>query len=68
MINKLLVIEDDPGLQSQLSWCFDGFEVVVADDEESALNQIKDHEPSVVTLDLGLPPDAGGVSVGFSIS
>jgi len=67
MINKLLVIEDDPGLQSQLSWCFDGFEVVVADDEESALNQIKDHEPSVVTLDLGLPPDAGGVSVGFSI-
>mgnify|MGYP006099488063 CR=1 FL=1 len=67
MINKLLVIEDDPGLQSQLRWCFDGFEVVVADDEESALNQIKKHNPSVVTLDLGLPPDAGGVAVGFSI-
>ena len=64
---KILVVEDDPGLQSQLRWCFDGFEVLVADDEESALRQVSEHNPSVVTLDLGLPPDAGGVSVGFSI-
>jgi two-component system NtrC family response regulator len=67
MIKKLLVVEDDPGLQSQLRWCFDGFEVLVADDEDSALKQVSEHNPSVVTLDLGLPPDAGGVSVGFSI-
>jgi two-component system NtrC family response regulator len=67
MIKKLLVVEDDPGLRSQLCWCFSGFEVLVADDEESALKQVKDHNPAVITLDLGLPPDAGGVSVGFSI-
>jgi two-component system NtrC family response regulator len=67
MIKKLLVVEDDPGLQSQLRWCFDGFEVLVADDEDSALKQVSEHNPSVVTLDLGLPPDAGGVSIGFSI-
>ena len=59
MIKKLLVVEDDPGLQSQLRWCFDGFEVLVADDEDSALKQVSEHNPSVVTLDLGLPPDAG---------
>jgi two-component system NtrC family response regulator len=67
MIKKLLVVEDDPGLQSQLRWCFSDFEVVVADDEESVLQQVKIHNPAVITLDLGLPPDAGGVSVGFSI-
>jgi len=62
---KLLVVEDDPGLQAQLRWCFEGFEVLIAGDRESALQQIDRHQPFVVTLDLGLPPDEGGVSEGF---
>ena len=32
----LLVVEDDPGLQKQLKWCFDGCEVIVAEDREAA--------------------------------
>jgi len=64
---KLLVIEDDPGLQSQLRWSFEDFDVAVADDCESALVQLRRTEPPVVTLDLGLPPDPGGVSEGFSV-
>lgn len=67
MKKKLLIVEDDPGLQSQLRWCFNDFEVSFAEDEESALVQVKDKDPQVVTLDLGLPPDPGGVSVGFKI-
>lgn len=67
MTKKLLIIEDDPGLQSQLRWCFSDFEVLQADDEETAIKQIEEHNPQVVTLDLGLPPDAGGVSVGFLV-
>jgi len=67
MTKKLLIVEDDPGLQSQLRWCFSEFEVFQADDEDSALKAIAEHNPQVVTLDLGLPPDAGGVSVGFQI-
>ena len=67
MNRKLLVIEDDPGFRSQLKWCFDGFDVVQAADVESAIKQLNDHEPAVVTLDLGLPPDPGGVSAGFKI-
>ncbi len=63
----LLVVEDDPGLQSQLRWSFEGFEVVVAGDRESALAQLRRIEPSVVTLDLGLPPDPGGVQEGFAL-
>ena len=67
MNKKLLIIEDDPGLQSQLRWCFNDFEVLLADDEESALKAFKTSSPQVVTLDLGLPPDPGGFSVGFKI-
>ena len=63
----LLVVEDDPGLQSQLRWCFEGFEVVVAGNRSEAIAQVRQSRPSVVTLDLGLPPDPGGVSEGFAV-
>ncbi len=63
----LLVVEDDPGLQSQLRWSFEGFEVAVAGEREAALAQLRRVEPSVVTLDLGLPPDPGGVQEGFAL-
>ncbi|MEN8261500.1 MAG: PEP-CTERM-box response regulator transcription factor, partial [Pseudomonadota bacterium] len=64
--HSLLVIEDDPGLQSQLRWSFDSYEVLVAEDRDTALSVVKKHQPPVVTLDLGLPPDPGGVSEGFA--
>ncbi len=63
---KLLVVEDDPGLQNQLRWCFENYEVLVAGDRESALQQLQKHQPPVVTLDLGLPPDANGSSEGLA--
>lgn len=65
-VKPLLVVEDDPGLQSQLRWCFDGFEVSLASDRREALAQVRRHRPGVVTLDLGLPPDPGGVSEGLA--
>lgn len=61
----LLVVEDDPGLQSQLRWCFEDYEVLVAEDRESALAQLRRYEPPVVLQDLGLPPDPEGVSEGL---
>ncbi len=63
---RLLVVEDDPGLQSQLRWCFEDYEVFVAEDRESALAQLRRHEPPVVLQDLGLPPDPEGVSEGLA--
>ena len=65
--DKLLIVEDDPGLQSQLKWSFEDFDVEVAEERESALAQLRRLEPPVVTLDLGLPPDPGGVSEGFAL-
>lgn len=65
--HRLLIIEDDPGLQSQLRWCFDNEAVLVAENQEAALAHIRRSEPQVVTLDLGLPPDPGGTTVGFEL-
>ena len=63
----LLIVEDDLALQKQLKWSLDRFECVTASDRESALIQMRRHQPAVVTMDLGLPPDADDVSEGFQL-
>ncbi|QDZ28984.1 PEP-CTERM-box response regulator transcription factor [Noviherbaspirillum sp. UKPF54] len=65
-MKKLLIVEDDLGLQKQLRWSFDGYDVQVAGDRESAIAQVRRHEPAVVTMDLGLPPDADGAAEGLA--
>ena len=62
----LLVVEDDEGLQRQLKWAYADYEVVIAGNREHAIQALREHEPAVVTLDLGLPPDPDGTSEGFA--
>jgi two-component system NtrC family response regulator len=62
---KLLIVEDDPGLLSQLKWCFEDYEVFTAEDRESAIAELRRHEPAVVLQDLGLPPRPEGVEEGL---
>src|SRR5215212_4289124 len=62
----LLIVEDDEGLQRQLKWAYEGYRVVVAGDRLQAIEMLRLHEPAVVTLDLGLPPDPDGASEGFA--
>jgi two-component system NtrC family response regulator len=62
----LLVIEDDEGLQRQLKWAYEGYQVVSATSRSVALDMVRLHEPAVVTLDLGLPPDPDGTTEGFA--
>jgi two-component system NtrC family response regulator len=64
---KLLIVEDDAGLQAQLKWAYEDFEVIAAGDRAGALAALRAEEPAVVTLDLGLPPDPDGVSEGFAV-
>ncbi len=63
---KLLIVEDDEGLQRQLRWAYDDYDVIVAGDRATAIDMVRLHEPDVVTLDLGLPPDPDGVEEGFA--
>ena len=63
---KLLIVEDDPGMQKQLRWCFDEYDVLIASTRNEALAQWRRFEPPVVLQDLGLPPDADGVTEGMT--
>ncbi len=62
---KILIVEDDQGMQRQLKWAFDGWDVLVAENRSQAIAELRRHEPPVVLQDLGLPPDAEGVEEGF---
>ena len=66
-LRQLLVVEDDPALQTQMKWAFDQYEVLIAGDRESALAHVRRSMPAVVTMDLGLPPDPDSVSEGFQL-
>jgi two-component system NtrC family response regulator len=63
----LLIVEDDLALQKQIKWSLDRFDSVTANDRESAMLQLRKAMPAVVTMDLGLPPDADSVSEGFKL-
>ncbi|MDB5373037.1 MAG: Fis family two-component transcriptional regulator [Belnapia sp.] len=63
---KLLVIEDDPGLCAQYRWAFPTCRVLLANDRQQAEQMARREQPAAVLLDLGLPPDAEGVSEGFA--
>ncbi len=65
-MEKLVIIEDNQEIRSQLSWGLAReYEVFVAGERLEALSLIKKHTPQVVTLDLGLPPDETGCEEGF---
>lgn len=64
--HTLLIVEDDPGLQSQLKWHFEDYNVVIASTKEEALAHLRKEQPQVVLQDLGLPPEDEGVEEGFA--
>ncbi len=65
-LKPLLVVEDNPGLQKQLKWSFEGYKVHLAGDRVSAIALLQQHHMPVVTLDLGLPPDPANASEGLT--
>jgi two-component system NtrC family response regulator len=65
-MDKILVVDDDLGIQKQLKWSFSGYDVIFAEDRSSAIAQLRRYEPKVVTLDLGLPPDPSNATEGLA--
>lgn len=63
---KLLIVEDDPGMQQQLRLLLDSFAIHCAASRAEALAAVERARPAVVLQDLGLPPDAHGVEEGFA--
>ena len=63
----LLIVEDDLALQKQMKWAFESNETLLANDIATAIAQIRRFEPSVVTMDLGLPPQPHDATTGFEL-
>ncbi len=64
---SLLIVEDDAPLRKQLRWLFSSYDCVEADRRESAMAQLRRHEPPVVTVDLGLPPHPNDPTEGLAL-
>jgi len=62
---RVLLVEDDSGLRTQLSWALDSFDVITAGDRTQAVCKVRDEGPAVVILDLGLPPEPDGAGEGL---
>jgi two-component system NtrC family response regulator len=65
---KLLIIEDDEDLRTQMKWALaQDYTILLAEDRLSAMDMVRKERPAVVTLDLGLPPLPAGVEEGFAV-
>ena len=64
---KLLIVEDDEGLQEQLRWCFEGYELLQARDRSAAMTQVRRFEPQLILVDLGLPPNPANPDEGLAL-
>jgi two-component system NtrC family response regulator len=64
---RLLIVDDDEGLCTQLKWALaQDYQVFLARDRRSGLEVFLKERPPIVTLDLGLPPRPNSVDEGFS--
>jgi two-component system NtrC family response regulator len=64
---RILIVDDDDEVRTQMKWALSGqYDVLLAEDRQAALANLKQHRPAVVTLDLGLPPSPGDTREGFA--
>jgi len=65
---KILVIDDDAAIRQQLFWTLcDEYEVMTANDLQTAIRRAMVYEPAVSILDLHLPPVLDTPEVGLRI-
>ena len=54
---KLLIVDDDEVIRNQMKWALgNDYDVILAEDRKSALEQMRLQRPLLIALDLGLPP------------
>jgi two-component system NtrC family response regulator len=64
---KLLIVDDDEEIRTQMKWALvNDYEVFLAEDRPAALEVFRTVRPSVVLLDLGLPPFPGSPDEGLA--
>jgi two-component system NtrC family response regulator len=64
---ELLLVDDDPGIRSQMKWALaKEYVVLLAEDRPRALALFRERHPAVVVLDLGLPPHPASPDEGLA--
>jgi two-component system NtrC family response regulator len=64
---KLLIVDDDEEIRTQMKWALaKDYEILLAEDRSSAIKHFHSAHPSVVLLDLGLPPHPGSPEEGLA--
>jgi two-component system NtrC family response regulator len=67
MMPKLLIVDDDEAIRTQVKWALvKDYVIYLAEDRTSALDLFREHQPAVVLLDLGLPPRPAGPEEGMA--
>ncbi|HEX9422965.1 MAG TPA: response regulator [Pyrinomonadaceae bacterium] len=65
---RILIVDDDESITQQLFWTLnDDYDVVTANDMQTAVRRAKVYEPTVSILDLNLPPEVDSPEVGLRI-
>ncbi len=63
---KLLIVDDDEEIRTQMKWGLAGdYEIAFAEDRSGALSTFRKEQPAVTLLDLGLPPRPNEQVEGF---
>jgi len=65
---RILIVDDDEAITQQLFWTLnEDYDVVTANDLQTAVRRVTIYEPEVAILDLYMPPEAGSPEVGLRI-
>jgi len=65
---RILIVDDDEAITKQLFWTLnEDYDVVTANDMQTALRRVTIYEPAVAILDLHLPPEVDSPEVGLRI-
>ena len=65
---RILVVDDDEAITQQLLWTLsEEYEVMVANDMQTAVRRLMIYPPDVSILDLHLPPEVDTVEVGLRV-
>ncbi len=65
---KILIVDDDEAIRTQMKWALDGdYEVYFAQDRSEAIAAFEANSPAVTLLDLGLPPRVNESDEGLAV-
>ena len=65
---RILIVDDDEAITQQLFWTLsEDYDVVTANDMQTAVRRATIYEPVVSILDLHLPPEVDSPEVGLRI-